>query len=90
MSSNEPNDIIKRQWEASGHSPDQHIDPTAFSLHEQAKMVLHGPSQRQKYLDELAACIGDESMGSMKSRAELLNWHRDMVRTHKQMLALKR
>ena len=66
MSSNEPNDIIKRQWEASGHSPDEHINPEKFSMHEQAKMVLHSPSQRQKYLDELGACIGDESIGLTK------------------------
>jgi hypothetical protein len=84
----DPHPIIKRIHEGDGNSPD-HIDPEQFRTQQSAKFILHTPRERIQFLEQLSAAIGEDGT-SLKSRAELLDLHREMSRTHKQLLALKR
>jgi hypothetical protein len=88
--SNEAHWLIKGLHESNGNSPDEHIDPSQLKQHESAKMVLHSPRERMDYLNQLAAAIGKDDGTSLKSRAELVDLHRELSRTHKQLLQLKR
>jgi hypothetical protein len=79
---------IRRIHEGDGNSPD-HIDPQQFRDQQSAKFLLHTPRERVHFLEQLVDAIGRD-YSSLKSRAELLDLHREMSRTHKQLLALKR
>jgi hypothetical protein len=87
---NDPNPIIKKMHEPDGNSPDEHIDPQGFRNHQSAKMLLASPRERASYLEQIAAVLADDRNGSLKSRAELFDLHRELSRTHQQLLALKR
>jgi hypothetical protein len=80
--------IIKKTHEGDGNDS-AHIDPQKFREHQSAKFLLHTPRERVEYLEQLSQAIGTEGT-SLKSRAELLDLHREMSRTHHQLLALKR
>jgi hypothetical protein len=84
----DPHPIIKMIHEGDGNDP-SHIDPEQFRQHQSAKLVLAGPRERVEYLKQLEASIGTEGT-SLKSRAELLDLYREMDKTHRQLLALKR
>jgi hypothetical protein len=80
--------IIRRVHEGDGNDV-THIDPQRFRDHQSARFLVHSPRERVAYLEQLADAIGRDH-SSLKSRAELLDLYREMDRTHKQLLALKR
>jgi hypothetical protein len=86
--SHDPHWIIKKTHEGDGNSSD-HIDPETFRTHQSAKFVLYNARERANCLEQLAAAIGSDD-STLRSRAELLELHREMSRTHRQLLALKR
>jgi hypothetical protein len=85
---NDPHWIIKKTHEGDGNSPD-HIDPQKFRDQQSAKFILHSPRERVEYLEQLSAAIGRDD-STLRSRAELLDLHREMSKTHRQLLQLKR
>jgi hypothetical protein len=87
--SNDPHWIIKKTHQGDGNDPDAHIDPEQYRQHQSARMLLHSPRERMEYLEALSVAIGRED-GSLKSRAELLDLHRELSKTHRQLLQLKR
>jgi hypothetical protein len=87
--SDDPHYIIRKTAEGDGNDPAARIDPEQFRQHQAAKLLLHSPRERVEFLGQLEAAIGTEGT-SLKSRAELLDLYREMDKTHRQLLALKR
>ena len=82
----DPHDAIKRQAALDGFGEHDDISPEAFSILQQVKAVLTAPADRAKALRGLDEIIGDDSSGSLKSRAELLNIRRALSTTHNRLL----
>jgi DnaJ-domain-containing protein 1 len=89
MSGHDPHWAIKKTHEGDGNPSDAHIDPEQFRQHQSAKFLLQSPRARVQYLEQLDSLIGSDD-ATLRSRAELLELRREMLRTHNQSLALKR
>lgn len=77
---------IKWQATADGWGEHDDVSPEAFSILQQVKAVLSTPNDRVNALRAFDQLIGDDSTGSLKSRAELLNVRRSISTTHERLL----
>jgi hypothetical protein len=86
----DPHPLIKRVHEADGNPRDAHIDPEQFRTHQSAKFALITPRKRVYHLSELENAMAAQDGTTLKSKAQLLQLHRELRRTHEQLLAMKR
>jgi hypothetical protein len=86
MSKQDLHPTLRHQASLDGWSQHGDVDFNSFATHTQAKMVLHGPAERMKCLNQLDSIIGADDGATLRSKSQLAQLRRKLSHTHESML----
>jgi hypothetical protein len=75
------------QSELDGWSQNADVDPAAFAMWQQVKMVMtNDPQTRRAALNEVDRAIGRDDGTTLRSKSQLMDLRRKLSQTHEALL----
>jgi hypothetical protein len=84
--SRDPHPAIKHQAQLDGWSQHGDFDRDAFTAYHNFSMVLHGPENRIRALNQIDQQISADDGSSLRQKSDLVRLRRELSKTHEALL----